>query len=455
MKNDNNIPKFPRDKTIPLSFAQQSFLSVEKYFPGNSFSNLIRIVHINGDLECSILKDAITHIINRHEILRTYFPNLNDNPQQIAAEAGGIQLDYHDLTKTPKDTSSSDLSGIITHIYNGPFNFQNGPLYRTALIKIHPNEHILIIVIHHILCDEWSFELLNNELINYYSATATGMAPSFPELTIQYADYSIWQRTQVAEGKLKKETAYWLKKLSGGILPRMSFPLTTQPPEKPLSFSSQTHHFCLAKKLSDDLKHSSQVSKCTLFMTLLSTLKIVLFKLLKSEDIRVGTLMSNRGQQQLQPLIGLFINTLVLRTSLSKHQSLKDALHKVRQTVLEGYENHALPFEYLTTLFPNNNLSELFNVMFIFNKATKATQNLDSLTLNTLDAKELFNTGTTITSCEMIFSASEQPEGIQCSITYKPDCVSPKMILQTEEYFTQVAQSIAYQPNTKIGDKYF
>jgi hypothetical protein len=447
------ISSVSSDAPLPLSYTQEAFWKLEELIPGNSFSNLISGVRIIGRIDMKALEQAFDEIIRRHEILRTMFANVEGQPAQIVSEPYHCVLSVEDISEFPEAEQNVEFFRRTLHEYHKPFDFKQGPMFRVVLLRMSDEEHILLQMIHHIICDGWSMQVLNRELAVLYEAFSEGRSSRLPELSIQYADYAAWQRQVLAEGILETQLSYWKQQLSGGDLPPLSLP-TDYPRPTEQSFRTSRQIIMLPTSLSEALKSMGDSEGCTPMMTLLSAFKILLYGLTGQADIRLGTVVAIRNQSQTEGLVGLFINTLVLRTDLSGDPTIRVVMRRVRATVLEAYEHQHLPFEYLVQAFEREGgfkRNSLFQIMFIYHPALPPPVESSGLTLHAMDFKEMENFKRTPTTFDLIFTLREKPEGVIVSLAYKTSLFSEPTIDATLGHFQEIVQRVISDPECRLS----
>ncbi|MEA5536734.1 non-ribosomal peptide synthetase [Crocosphaera sp. XPORK-15E] len=350
-----------RDDDLPLSFAQQRMWFLYQMDSQNPAYNEIPVMRLTGSLNINILEQSINELVQRHEILRTSFSVVEGKPIQIISPTLNINLNVINL----KDSFIKNKDEIITQEIQKPFDLTQVPLLRCTLIEEGYQSYILIIVIHHIIIDGWSRTILFKELFDIYQAFILSLPSPLPKLPIQYADFAVWQRQWLQGEILDKQLNYWKKQLAN------SPHLLELPSDKSRSatptFQGHSIAFKIDTELTEKLKCLSQKSGVTLFITLLATLNILLFRYSDQKDILIGTPVANRNRQEIEPLIGFFVNTLVMRNSLDEKLSFQELLQQVRTVVLEGYAHQDVPFEQVVdALQIERSLSynPLFQVMF-------------------------------------------------------------------------------------------
>ncbi len=447
------IPPARRDRDLPLAVAQEGFWTLERLVPGNPFSNLTSALRIQGRLRVDILQWVFDEILRRHEILRTTFVTRGGQPVQVIAPAHSLPLAVEDLSELPAAYRKTEFFARAVREFRRPFDFAAGSLVRATLFRMAEDEHLLLETVHHIISDSWSLRLLNREVALLYQAFSTGDPSPLPDPALQYADFAAWQRESLAGAKLKAQRFYWKQKLQGGSLPPQELPTDfPRPPGQSFRTSSQT--LVLPAALSRGLLDLGSQEGCTLFMMLLSTFVILLQRFSGQEEVRVGTVVAERNHPQIEGLIGLFINTLLLRTDLSGDPVLRVIVQRVREVLLEAYDHQELPFELLVQELERESGLErpsLFRAMFLFEGSAPAAASLGELRFEVLDLKELVKTDVTVTTFDLIFTFYVKAEGVTGSLVYKTSLFSPLTIRQMLDYFQYVAEEILAEPERPLS----
>jgi amino acid adenylation domain-containing protein/non-ribosomal peptide synthase protein (TIGR01720 family) len=375
------ISPVARSEDLPLSFAQQRMWFIYQMDQQNSAYNEALTIRLTGRLNIDILEQTINAIIQRHESLRTTFPMVEGKPIQKIAPFLKIKL----LVVNLKDIPQEQIDKRIIEELQKPFDLTQAPLLRCTLFDLGYENYILVNVFHHIIIDGWSKGILFKELSEFYQAFLSNSTVDLPELTIQYADFAVWQRQWLQGEILENQLNYWKKQLTAAPL-LLELPTDKPRPANP-NFRGHSISFQINSELTEKLKLLSQKSGATLFMTLLAALNTLLFRYSGQDDILIGTPTANRNRQEIEPLIGFFVNTLVLRNSLEGNPAFSGLLQQARNVVLEAYANQYLPFEQVVdALEIERSLSynPLFQVMFALQNAP-----LNSLELPHLKAQYL------------------------------------------------------------------
>ncbi|HEX8355542.1 MAG TPA: condensation domain-containing protein, partial [Pyrinomonadaceae bacterium] len=369
-----------RGQGVPLSFAQQRLWFLDQLEPGASAYNLPAAVRLDGQLDADALSASLLKIVGRHETLRTTFADVGGEVVQVISPSAEFELPLVDLQHLDAGAQQPRVRELAAAEARRGFDLSRGPLLRVTLLRLAPRAHVMLVTMHHIISDGWSIGVLVSELSALYNASVTGTPAALPELPIQYADYSVWQRAQLEGGALAGQADYWRRQLKDapvGIELPTDRPRTSTP-----DYSGARRPLALPEDLVRALRELSRREGVTLYMTLLAAFYLLLRRHSNQSDLVVGTPIANRQSTQLEPLIGCFVNTLALRTDLSGDITFGDLLKRVRETTLGAYAHQDVPFEKLVEeLQPERDLglTPFFQVMFAFNNTRPAADSPSGL----------------------------------------------------------------------------
>lgn len=375
-----------QQENLPLSFAQQRLWFLDQLEPNSNAYNIPYRLQIQGSLNISILEKSISEIIQRHEILHTNFISIDGQPKQVITAKNTFSLPLVDLQSLPEDQQKLEVEIIAKQESEKPFNLAENSLFRIKILRLNAASHILLINIHHIIFDGWSFGVLFDELKVIYTAYYEGVNSPLPQLPIQYADFTLWQRQWLSGEVLESQLNYWKRQLAGD-LPILELP-TDRPRPRVQTYIGATQSFILSPELTANIKSLCQQEGVTLFMALLTTFKVLLCRYSGQEDVIVGTPIAGRNRREIEGLMGFFVNTLALRTDLTNNPSFRELLGQVRQVCLEAYTHQDVPFEQLVeVLQPERDLSHtpIFQVMFVLQNAPMGELELPNLNLTVLE----------------------------------------------------------------------
>ena len=371
-KNDltPSLKPVPRNtKELPISLTQLEFWILAQLHPGIPVYNIPLAYRLTGLLNVTALAQSLVEIVRRHEALRTTFAIADKQVVQKIAQQPILPFSAVDLRKLSESKTERKALAqrFVSEEKNQPFDLEQEPLLRIKLLRLSDAEHLLIITIHHLVCDGWSVDVFLQELTKLYAAFCHGQPSPLPDLPIQYADFAHWQQQWVARPAFESDLNYWKQQLGNSTL---LLQLPTDRPRLPVrTFQGASQTFIIPKSLTNALKHLSQQHNVTLFVTLLTAFKIVLFFYTGQSDIIVGTPFANRQQLETKELIGCFINTLPIRTYLGGDPSLRELLYQVRGCFLAASDRQQIPFVKLVeALQPKREPSHslLYQVMFNF-----------------------------------------------------------------------------------------
>ncbi|BDA72451.1 non-ribosomal peptide synthetase [Calothrix sp. PCC 7716] len=431
-----------KDTHLPLSFAQARLWFLDQLEPDSAAYNIPTAVRLTGSLHVAALQQSFNEIVRCHETLRTTFTSMNGEPVGVIAPVSTLRLTMVELCELPQPQQSAEVSRLTTLEAQRHFDLKSGPLLRATLLRLSPTEHVLLLVMHHIISDGWSMGVLIRELTVLYEAYSSAQPLALPELPIQYADFAHWQRQWLTGEVLQAQLEYWKQQLAGAP-PVLKLPTDrTRPPIQ--TFQGATQSLALTEQLSQALKALSQRHGVTLFMTLLAAFQTLLYRYTGQSDICVGSPIANRKHSETEGLIGFFVNTLVLRTEVSGNASFSELLARVREVALNAYAYQDLPFEQLVeALQPERNLSHqpLFQVMFVLQNAPMPVLELPELTLNALSMDS------TIAKFDLTLSMEDTQQGLVGRLEYNSDLFDAITITRMLKHFHTLLEGIVADPS--------
>ncbi|MEL7244852.1 MAG: amino acid adenylation domain-containing protein, partial [Cyanobacteria bacterium J06573_2] len=446
-ENNQISPRESGDE-LPLSFAQQRLWFIQQLEPESSTYNVPSALKLKGKLNISVLEKSLSEIVRRHEVLRTTFiSNSQKEPFQKIAPPEDISLPIVDLQDLQiKEAILKDtINKLVRDAYESPFDLTK-PLLRLSLIKISNFEHILLITTHHIISDRWSIGVFLRELSTIYNAFCNHQQSPLNELPIQYGDFAIWQRQWLQGEVLETQTNYWKQKLNN--LSVLELPTDRKRLPVP-SYKGSHFPLSLSQSLSAKLKKLSAQSGVTLFTMLLTAFQVLLHRYTHQDDIVVGTDIANRDRTEVEPLIGLLVNTLVLRTDVSQNPTFRELLQRVREVVLGAFAHKDLPFEKLVEILnPNRDFSQmmpLFQVKFDLQLATVKPLELNGLTVERDSYEQEF------VKYELRLNLQDTETGISGQVEYSSDLFDEETISRLVEHFRVLLEGIVENPDCQIG----
>lgn len=441
------IVPVPRDGELPLSFAQQRLWFLGQLEPGSCVYNFPAAVRLKGPLNVVALEQSLNEIVKRHEALRTTFSIVDGRPVQVIAPLLTLTLPIVDLRELPETEREIEVQRLARSEARRPFDLAEGPLVRATVLRLGENEHVGLLIMHHIVSDGWSTGILIREMALLYQAFCSGRPTPLPELPVQYADFAHWQR-QWLEGKvLETQLGYWKQQLLGAP-PLLKLP-TDRPRPAIQTFRGASQSLLLPKAVGEGLKALGRQEGVTLFMTLLAAFQTLLHKYTNQDDILVGTPIANRNRLEIEGLIGFFVNTLVLRTDLSDNPGFRTLLRRVREVCLGAYAHQDLPFERLVEelhLARDLSRNPLFQVMFVLQNAPVQAVELPGLSLRPVEV----DTGTTHFDLTLHIADTEQ--GLAATLAYNTDLFEAVTITRMLGHLRNLLEAVAATPARRLSD---
>ncbi|HEX3528164.1 MAG TPA: non-ribosomal peptide synthase/polyketide synthase [Thermoanaerobaculia bacterium] len=443
------IGRAARAGEAPLSLSQTRLWLVAEMEPESSAYNLPAALRLRGPLEPAWLEGALERAVHRHEILRTTFPSRRGVPVQSIAPPAPVTLprvDLAALSADAADIADTETSRLLAAEALRPFDLGRGPLWRALLIRRAADEHVLLFAMHHIIGDGWSTGVLVREVVEAYRALAERREPRLPGLAVQYADFAVWQSERLSEGALDALLAWWRTRMAGAPLvlelaadrPRPSLP----------GGRGETCAALLAPALSKALAGVGRREGVTLFMTLLAGFLALVQRTTGRDDLVIGTDVANRDREETEPLIGFFVNQLVLRTDLSGDPAVRTLLGRVRETALGAYAHQDLPFDRLVQeLRPERDPSRhpLYQVSFTLQSQPRVALDLPGIALAALPVHGR------APKFDLLLEAAETPEGLALTAEYDAGLYEPATIARLLGHFKNLLAGLAEGPERRLS----
>jgi len=435
-----------RGEDLPLSFAQQRLWYLDQLLPGNAAYNISVVLRTTGRLLEHLLGQALDQLVRRHEPLRTHFAIKDSRPvQQIPAAKDGL-LVVEDLSAISAERQESEVQSRILEQARTVFDLGRGPLLRARLLHLGSGKHVLLLTVHHIASDGWSVGLLIRELTALYDSLCQGKPSPLPLLTVQYADYAVWQRECLQGEMLEEQLKYWRTQLAN--LPVLDLP-TDRPRPATLSSGGANVPFRLSAKLTAKLRQMGRRQGVTMFMTQLAAFQLVLSRWSRQEDIAIGSPIANRNRTEIEGLIGFFVNTLVLRTDLSGNPTFQELLERVREISLQAYSYQDIPFERVVEELRaerGGNRSPLFQVMLAINDSARGVLQLSELTVETELIKNV------AAKFDLALMLEDDQEQISGELEYSTDLFEAGTVRRMVQQLERVLDQVAEQPQRRIAE---
>ena len=431
---------------LPLSFAQQRLWFLDQLGSGSAY-NISAVLHLEGELNRAALERSLNEIVRRHESLRTNFVLVNSEPAQLIAPAPRFQLPLIDLTQLPADQQAMEVQSLTQAEAGQLFNLSKDLLLRSALLRLGSEKHVLLLTLHHIAADGWSFGVFVSELTALYPAFIQNQPSPLPDLAIQYADFAQWQRQQLQGPFLAQQLAYWKQQLAGAP-PLLALPTDHVRPASETFHGSQVM-FKIDAELTRQLRQLSGQAGTTLFMTLLAAFQVLLARYSGQEDLVVGSPIANRTRPELESLIGFFVNTLALRVQLTGNPTFFGLLEQVRQVTQTAYEHQDLPFERLVEeLQPARvlNYNPLVQVIFALQNSPSTVLTLAGLQVSS--AKFVAQQA----RFDLEVHLRDEDDYLAGYAIYNTALFDASTIQRMMNHFQQLLANIIAQPNRRIAE---
>jgi hypothetical protein len=433
-------------QVFPVSFAQQRLLFLDQLDSGTTAYNLSRVVRMTGLLDVEALSRALNEVVRRHASLRTRFVFDSGEGYQLVEESAEFETPITDLSHFDDADRLAEALRLAKTEASRSFDLSILPLFRSTLIRLDSRDHLLVLVMHHIVTDGWSMSVLFDEIGKIYAEFAYGIPAKLPMLPTQYPDFAIWQRDKFTAEALKSDTAYWVDKLKDhdGLL---QIPADfARPPIQ--SHAGALEIFRIDELTANALKRIAENQRASLFMVTMAAFQTLIWRYTGNEDILIGTPTAGRHDANLEKLVGFFTSTLVVRSNLAGNPTFVQLLQRVRDTTLEAYEHQDLPFEKLVeALKPQRSLNHtpLFQTMLVFQNAPKQILTLPGLSLEELE----FDSGSS--KFDLTLEIVEQ-DGLLCSFEYCTDLYQRQTIQRFAQHFRALLQDIVENPDRPISE---
>ena len=440
------IVPISKSELKPLSHAQERLWILQQLATNSTIYNILIAKRISGILDVQVFEKSINELVRRHDILQTSYRLLDGIPYQSINEDMSLSIEYSTLRTTEALLDAQEIEKLATREAQTPFDLENSLLIRIKLMMLDVDEHVLFITVHHSIFDGISANIFLKELMTIYDDVSNGNAISLPKLIIQYADFAVWQRKWLQNENLIRLISYWKRKLDGAPFAH-SIPLD-RPRPMTTTYRGAKSSFVISPQLTNQLREISYENEATLFMTLLAAFKILIYRYSGSHDIVIGSPFAGRNRNEIKDLIGLFANTLVLRTTLSSDLSFKEALHRVAETVSEAFVHQDLPFDILVKeLQPERDLSysPLFQVMFAFESTSKIVESPPSLVVSAVEWEPVTS------KFDLTLTIREERTHMEASFNYSTEIFETSTINRLSEHFQKLLGNIVADPNLCIG----
>ncbi|MCB1120174.1 MAG: amino acid adenylation domain-containing protein, partial [Verrucomicrobiae bacterium] len=438
-----HIDRHPSE-SLPLSFGQMRLWFLEQLEGGLTAYNMPFAWRLRGNLNIQTLRNALTRIVQRHEPLRTIFEEINGQPVQVVQPVEDFEIPISELRGLDEAELSKSIDAYRKREASKAFDLEKDMMLRASLLRISDTDHVLLITIHHIASDGWSIGVFIKELSEIYSALTEGRAPSLPELKVTYSDFAQWQREQLSGDRADKLVSYWVNQLQDAPA-ETRLPKDSPRPEKQ-SYRGGIHSLSLDVAPIDSL---SRKAGTTTYSTLLAAFKLLLSRLSGQEDVVVGTPVAGRIRSEVEPMIGFFLNNLVLRSDLSGNPSFLELLAKVHFTTMDALAHQEFPFEKLVeVLKPQQNLNTtpLFQVLFNDVDFGSSHLNLEGIEADPFDHLETIES-----KYDLTVYLQEEDAQLRLDMVYNAALFRHERIVELGRQFAALLSQITEVPDKAIN----
>jgi amino acid adenylation domain-containing protein len=436
-----------KDGLYPLSFPQRMFWLLDQFAPETPAYNLLQAFKIRGPLDVQLMRGVFRALLHRHDMLRTSFIAQDGELFQRVHSDVDIDVNLRNLSHLPVSLAEVEALKIASEEARKPFDFEYPPLLRVMLLRLRPEEHVLVLVMHHIISDGWSMSIFSKDIAELYGELALGRQPQFVPLPVRYTDFAQWQRQQFAGGAPEKEVAYWQNKLRGS--PALLELPTDRPRPAAQGHRGSIESFRIDNVQTGRLKELCARERITPYMALLAVFQVLLSRYTGKYDIPVGTPVAGRNHPEIANLVGCFINVLVLRGDLGGYPRFRELLARVRAVALEAYAHQDLPFELLLAGLkcertPSH--TPLFQVMFILQNAPRSVIRLPGLVVEELE----LHSG--LVKFDLTLEIVEDADGLDCQLEYRSDLFQRSTIERMARHFRNLLGSAIENPARPIAE---
>jgi amino acid adenylation domain-containing protein len=435
---------------LPMSPAQQRLWFLDQMDPGTTMFNIPVAFRFHGPFDPARVGRVLSRIVERHEVLRTTLASRDGEPVQTIHPPRAVALRAGDLSALAVDVRDAALLRELRAAAAEPFDLARGPLFRPSLWRLAPDDHVLMLCMHHAISDGWSLGVLSTEFVALWNADAEGRADALPALAIQYADYAHWHRTRMESGELDAQRGYWLDQLRGnrGIL-RLP---TDRPRPKRQTFNASAYEFRIAESVADGLHAFCKDTGVTLFMATISAYALLLACYGGQDDLFVGIPAAGRTDAMLEPLIGFFVNALVIRFKLDSSATVRDLLTSAKKTVLDAFSNQDYSLDALMEVleFERDPAFEpLVQATFALQNTPRGTGALPDLDIEPISGECMHS------RYDLMLLLTETPEGLGGNMVYNTDLFERDTIVRMMRHFERLLERMVAAPDAPLSSLSF
>lgn len=439
------IERQRRFRELPLSFAQERLWFLDQLgLVGGAYNTAIAF-RLQGNLDVQALERSLAEVIRRHESLRTRFEAIEGAPVQVIDLPASVTLSIRTVSNVPEDDRAQWIGKLSEQDRQRAFDLESGPVVRASLLEFASDDHALLLSIHHIACDGWSFGILTRELTSLYEAYSQQVPSTLSELDVQYADYALWQRGWLRGQVFEEQLRYWCEHLMGAP-PQLELP-TDHPRPAVESYRGAVVRTLLSPELSQGLKEIARRHKSTLFIVALATYQVLLWRWSGQRDIVVGTPIAGRNRREIEDMVGFFVNTVVLRAQISPDLAFNEHLATVRELSLKAHAHQDFPFEALVKeLCPDRNLARqpVFQVMLTLQPDREEPSVWGGLRWTGIEGDN------SATHFDLNLGLSDTPQGIGVELQYATDLFDDRTVRRMVGNYRKLLEGIVAYPECRI-----
>jgi amino acid adenylation domain-containing protein len=441
------IVKVPRGHFMPLSYAQQRLWFIDQLEPATSAYNVPAAVRVPGAIDANVLERAFQEVVRRHETLRTRFVLIQGEPQQVIEDTFNFQLAFVDLSAASVADREEQAKLLAREEARQPFDLSRGPLIRVKLLRLASEDHVLLVTMHHIVCDGWSMGILMGEVSALYASFSAGKPSPLHELPIQYVDYSVWQREWLHGEMMDQQLDYWRKQLAG--VETLDLP-TDRPRPAIQTQKGDRMTVALPLELTEKIRKLAKGNSATLYMALLAAFQVLLYRYSRQADFAVGAPIAGRRRSETEGLIGFFVNTLVLRSRLTAQMSFSELLESVKEVTLEAYTHQDVPFEKLVEeLRPKRDLgqSPLFQAVFVLQNTPPSEPQIGMTKLLPFSGVEA-----SIAKFDLTLELWDTGTEVRGALEYNSDLFDSQRISRMADHYQGILNAMVTGPEQLISE---
>ena len=430
-----------------LSYSQERLWILEEMEGGMTAYNVSHAIRMVGEVDTGKVEESLRAVMRRHEILRTVFETGEGEGEQVVGEETRLRLEVEEVEGGSREEREGKVRERLREEMGKPFDLRRGPLMRARMYRMGAGDQVLFLSLHHIVCDEWSMQILWKELIEHYRAQVEGRQARVKALAIQYGDYAQWQRQWLKGERLEREMDYWEKKLKGhaGVL---ELPADHARPAIK-SYRGGWKGFEVSVEITRRLVKISEEEGITLYMLLLSAYRILLYRYSGQGDILIGSPIAGRNRAETEGLIGFFVNTVVLRNPVKGGESFREVLKRERETALEAYNHQEMPFEMLVgKLQPERDpgRSPLFQAMFTLRGEQENPGKVPEVELEEMEME-----GETA-KFDLLLGMSQRGEKLHGGFEYSEDLYGQERMERMAGHYVEVLRGISEGVGVEVGE---